>query len=88
MIDADPNPRDLLVVSDDNRIKQAARHGKAQAIGCLDYYEQFLTPRPAAVEPAAKTSPEPEEMSAEETEHWMEVFGEVDDEGRPGKRPR
>ena len=85
LIDADPKPRDLLVVSDDNRIKLAARHGKAQGIGCLDYYEQFLMPRPAAVvraEIVDKTA-EPAEVSAEETEHWLAVFGEVDDKGKP-----
>jgi hypothetical protein len=87
LIETDPSPRNLLVVSDDNRIKLAARHGKAQGIGCLDYYERFLMARPAvpaAVEDA--TTREPGEVSAEETEHWLAVFGEVDDKGKPPKR--
>ena len=91
LIDAAPHPCDLLVVSNDNRIKQAARHGKARSIGCLDYYEQFLQARPAGlpeVEPVAKTSTDRYEVSAEETEHWLEVFGEVDDKGKPIKRPK
>ena len=91
LIDTSPDPRDLLVVSNDNRIKQAARHGKAQSIGCLDYYEQFLMQRPVSApeaEPAAKTSTERGEVSAEETEHWLEIFGEVDDKGKPIKRPK
>ena len=49
LIGTEESPRELLVVSDDNRIKLAARHGKAQGIGCLDYYECYLMPRPAAV---------------------------------------
>ena len=90
LIDADPNPRELLVVSNDNRIKQAARHGKAQSMGCLDYYERFLTPRPVGVEKAEAPdkATESEAISAEETEHWLEVFGEVDDKGKPPKHPK
>jgi uncharacterized protein len=89
LIETERSPRDLLVVSNDNRIKQAARHGKAQSIGCLDYYERFLM-HPTAVhaKPPDKTTDEPEEVSAEETEHWLEVFGEVDDKGRPIRRPK
>ena len=84
LIEAEADPRGLLVVSDDNRLKLAARHGKAQGIGCLDYYERFLMARPAArAEPADKTAEEPEEVSAEETEHWMAVFGEADAKGKP-----
>ena len=75
LIDADPNPRDLLVVSNDNRIKQAARHGKAQSIGCLDYYERFLMPQQVKEPAKVPSKTEPEVISAEETEHWLEVFG-------------
>ena len=85
LIEADSHPRVLLVVSDDNRIKLAARHGKAQGIGCLDYYEQYLMPRPAAAvraEVVDKTA-EPADVSPEETVHWLSVFGEVDEKGKP-----
>jgi uncharacterized protein len=84
LIETERSPRDLLVVSNDNRIKQAARHGKAQSIGCLDYYERFLmNPAVVRAEPPDKTTDEPEEITAEETEHWLQVFGEVDDKGKP-----
>ena len=89
LIETELNPRDLLVVSNDNRIKLAARHGKAQSIGCLDYYERFLM-NPVAVpaKPPDETTDEPEEISAEETEHWLEIFGEVDDKGKFIRRPK
>ena len=91
LIETAPDPRDLIVVSNDNRIKLAARHGKARSVGCLDYYEEFILPGPASASeaaPAADSSTERGEMSAEETEHWLEVFGEVDDSGKPIKRPK
>ena len=90
LIETAPDPRELIVVSNDNRIKQAARHGKARSIGCLDYYEEFILPGPPStpeLSPAIKTPTERGESSAEENEHWLEVFGEVDDWGKPMKRP-
>lgn len=91
LIEAESNPRDLLVVSDDHRVRRAARHGHCQDIGCLDYYERFCQERPALEQTSGEPPPEdgkPDGLSAEELEHWLEVFGPDRDDGTTGRGNR
>jgi predicted RNA-binding protein with PIN domain len=80
LIRDEPSPRLLTVVSDDHRIQQAARRRGCTVLGCLDYYEHLQTrpvrPPPPPCEPPAK----PERSSPEETQQWLDVFKDADDE--------
>jgi uncharacterized protein len=71
-------PRALTVVSDDNRIKEAARRRDCVVLGCLDYCERWRQPRRAAAVPAVEPA-KPEVMSEQERQRWLEAFKDVED---------
>ena len=67
-------PRRLVVVSDDRRVRAAAKRRRAVSVRCDDFMAEVverLSRRPAAREPSAKRHG----VSDAETERWMEVFG-------------
>lgn len=74
LIRTDPTPAGLTVVSDDRRLRAAARRRGCAVARCLDYFESVNRPPPpkAAEEPAAK----PEGLSPDEVERWLREFGE------------
>jgi predicted RNA-binding protein with PIN domain len=78
LIDADPSPRALTVVSNDHRLQQAARRRGCDVLGCLDYYEQDRrTPSP---KPPAEPPAKPESSSPEEVERYLRAFGDAGDD--------
>jgi predicted RNA-binding protein with PIN domain len=83
LLRAEHQPRRLTVVSDDNRIREAARRRGCVVLGCLDYVESLRAPRrPPSPAPAAAPA-KPEQSSAEEKEHWLEAFKDADGQGPP-----
>lgn len=72
-------PRQLNVVSDDRRLKEAASRRGCPALGCLDFVErvsQPVTPTVPAQEPGAdEDGDKPERVTAEEVKDWQRVFG-------------
>jgi hypothetical protein len=70
-------PRRLAVVSDDRRLKEAARRRHCTALGCLDYLEQTRRPSPPTV---AEGPAKPQGVSAEETRRWLEEFADLGDD--------
>ena len=78
LIRQESSPRQLTIVSDDHRLKDAARHGKCPSLGCLDYLEQAGRPAPKA--PAADGAVKPQAISAEETQQWLAEFGDLVDD--------
>ena len=86
LIRHEPSPRLLTVVSDDHRLQQAGRRRGCAVLGCLDYYEQLQGRGLGALrrfnqstrvpEPPAR----PERVSPEETQRWLEVFKEADEQ--------
>jgi predicted RNA-binding protein with PIN domain len=82
-IAADRAPGQLSVVSDDHRIRQAARRRGCAVLGCLDYYEQFLDARRPDAPPAPAPEPgdKPDRPSPEEMQHWLDAFGGTDEPG-------
>lgn len=78
LIRHDSAPRRLAVVSDDRRLKEAARRRGCPALGCLDYLEQVRrqAPHPADADGAAK----PPGDSDDEKRRWLEAFGDVTDD--------
>ncbi len=69
-----PHPKRVVVVSDDRRLRGAARTYRAQSLRCLDFWPRvvaFQTRRPAPPEPTGKRHG----LSHRETEQWMDTFG-------------
>ena len=78
IIRREPAPRQLTVVSDDRRLKEAARRRQCPALGCLDYLEQAGRPSPA---PSAGDGPtKPQGVSAEEAQRWLKEFADLADD--------
>jgi uncharacterized protein len=76
-------PQQLTIVSDDHRLRVAAERRRCRFQRCLDYIEELLhrsslPPLPPPVEVPGK----PETLSPEEARHWLEAFGEADEDGR------
>jgi predicted RNA-binding protein with PIN domain len=77
LIRRDSAPRQLTVVSDDNRIRQAAARRQCRSLRCLDFVEETGRPRRAA-RPAGPGKPA--EVSAEEAQRWLAEFAGLDDD--------
>jgi predicted RNA-binding protein with PIN domain len=76
LIRTDSAPAQLTVVSDDRRIREAARRRGCTIAGCLDFYEgleNLPRSKPLPVEPPSK--PAPESLSSSEVKRWLEEFG-------------
>jgi hypothetical protein len=72
------SPRQLTIVSDDHRLKDAARRGKCSSLGCLDYLEQ--AGRQVPRRPVADGSAKPQAVSDEETQLWLAEFADLADD--------
>lgn len=79
LIRADPSPRALTVVSDDNRIREAARRRGCVVLGCLDYCERWTQPQRQAPVPVAESA-KPDTMTEQERRAWLEAFADADQE--------
>src|SRR5262245_21736472 len=82
LIRDEPAPRSLTVVSDDNRIREAARRRGCVVLGCLDYCERWVQPRTAPAGPPPEPA-KPEAMTEQERRRWLEAFGDADDTDEP-----
>lgn len=76
LIHQDGAPSQLLVVSNDRRLREAARRRGSTAIGCLDFYASLgratPPPTPADEEPSDK----PERGSDADMQQWLREFGD------------
>jgi predicted RNA-binding protein with PIN domain len=74
-IAANTGPRNLIVVSSDNRLRQAARARKAESVKSEDFWVRLVKdlerPRRAAEEPNGKMRG----LSEGETDQWLDFFG-------------
>jgi len=79
MIRETDRPSQLTVVSDDNRLREAARRRKCRIRDCVSYFASLDDDRqaPTIAEPQEATKPEQKDPG--ETERWLKEFGEVDD---------
>jgi uncharacterized protein len=77
MIDSEPDPRRLTVVSGDNRLRTAARRRGCGVLDCLDFIERFQHPptRPHP-QPVAVAEDKPMAPTEKEVEGWMKEFGD------------
>jgi predicted RNA-binding protein with PIN domain len=70
-------PQLLTVVSNDRRIKEAARRRRCGEMECVEFWATLIEkPRPARAAPAAE--PERPPQSGAEVEHWVKEFGDLD----------
>jgi predicted RNA-binding protein with PIN domain len=75
LIRVDSAPASLTVVTDDRRLRDAARRRGCTPRGCLDYIESLEVPEapPGPIEPLPA---KPEDVAPDEVEHWLKEFGE------------
>lgn len=71
LIDRDTSPRQLVVVSNDRRIRRAARRRRGLAVASEDFLRR-LARRLAPPSPAAGAAEKP---TAPETDAWLRKFG-------------
>jgi predicted RNA-binding protein with PIN domain len=67
-------PRGLTVVSDDHRVREAARRRGCPIVACLDVFDELGRVTPPA---EAEAPLRPEGLSPEETRQWLEEFGKA-----------
>jgi len=78
MIQREPVPKKLTVVSNDHRLQQAARRRQARAMSCEDFLDVLATRRPAAPPPPVSSAEKNESMTEEEKSRLLEEFGHLD----------
>jgi uncharacterized protein len=72
-------PKQLIVVSDDHRIQQAARHRHCPVLPCLDYLDELQRRRRRR--PQAKMSDEkPATARGGEDQEWLRAFAEAEED--------
>jgi hypothetical protein len=77
-------PQRLTVVSDDHRIREAARRRHCVVQRCGDFLDWLDTqPRPRPTPPRQEPG-KPDRVSREETQRWLREFGDLADD--PGMK--
>jgi hypothetical protein len=72
-------PQQLTIVTNDRRIKEAARRRRCPVIECVAFWES-LTQKP---KPRPEPVPEEERpaMTHEDVDEWLREFGDMEDDG-------
>lgn len=83
LIETNPTPQKLIVVSNDHRIQQAAQRRHCLVMTCLDYAEHnLLNLRSRQSTPTVQVDPlsKPDRLSEEETKQLLEAFSDLEDD--------
>jgi predicted RNA-binding protein with PIN domain len=75
LIGAESAPAQLTVVSDDRRIRDAARRRGCHVLGGLDYFESTEGTKPPPSQAPQEPNGKPEHVAPEEKERWLQEFG-------------
>ena len=75
LIGAESAPAQLTVVSDDRRIRDAARRRGCHVLGGLDYFESTEGTKPPPSQAPQDPNGKPEHVAPEEKERWLQEFG-------------
>jgi predicted RNA-binding protein with PIN domain len=78
LLRGESQPKMVTVVSNDNRLQEAARRRGAGVTFCLDFFEN-LSKRPAVRATAADATAKPDVESEREKQRLREVFGDMDE---------
>jgi hypothetical protein len=88
LVRRDSAPRQLTVVSDDHRVRQAARRRSCPVLACLDYLDSLRRQRrpPPADGPVLE---KPDGLSPDEAERWLRELGDpaIDEQLRDALGP-
>jgi len=79
LIQHDSAPRQLVVVSDDRRLQNAARRRHCTVLGCLDYLEDVQQRRERRRRKPREAEKKPA-LSSEEMRHWLAEFRDLADD--------
>lgn len=74
----DSSPKQLVVVSDDHRLQQAARHRRCRAMKCAAYLDWLE--KAQARHSTQGHADKKEKPTAAEVEHWLKEFGELEND--------
>jgi predicted RNA-binding protein with PIN domain len=78
MVQSEPSPQSLTVVSDDHRIQVAVRRRRCGVLGC----DEFLDVAERQSRPASANTPspqgKPDAVSQEERQRWIDEFADLD----------
>jgi hypothetical protein len=80
LIRHDSAPRRLTVVSDDHRIREAARRRHCTVLTCAAYLEWLDRQRRGRRAPPPETNTKPAGVSAEEAAYWLREFADLEDD--------
>ena len=83
LIRHDSAPQQLTVVSDDHRIRDAARRRRCPVLGCLEFVERMEHWRSVPATPPEDSAAKPEGVSPREAERWLKEFADLADKLRP-----
>jgi predicted RNA-binding protein with PIN domain len=78
VIRRETRPQDLAVVSDDRRLREAARRRGCGVLRCLDFVEAIAFPPVPPIPSNSDGATKPDLPSAEETQEWLREFGDVE----------
>ncbi len=67
------NPQEVIVVSSDREVQQAARQARVRVMTAREFAQQLLQESPAAVE-ADRGSQTEVKLSADEVDEWLKLF--------------
>ena len=80
LLRAEGSPETLTVVSNDARIRDAAKGRGCPVRRCEEYVDALMEPPPPPAPETERPDEKAVEMTPEETARWLEVFG-----GQPGR---
>jgi predicted RNA-binding protein with PIN domain len=78
LVQDDSAPRQLTVVSNDHRIKDAAQRRQCKVVGCGEYLESLACNRREQRAACRETSVKPERIPLAETKHWLREFADLE----------
>ncbi len=72
-------PKQLTVVSGDRRLQLAATRRKARSVDSEAWYAQWEGRQEVAEDPLPPSPKQSPDLSDQELEYWMDVFGDIDE---------
>lgn len=80
LIAAERHPKKLAVVSNDNRIRDAAKRKRCAVYSTDAFVDWLMKP---ALAPTAPATPEPEAPTADEMAAWLDAFSQPPPKRKP-----
>jgi predicted RNA-binding protein with PIN domain len=80
LIGQDSAPKNLRVVSDDQRVQQAARRRRCTAVGCAEYLEWLQHHRRQRLPRDSRAAGKPEAVSEAEAQWGLRAFAALQDD--------